>query len=158
MPRKSKIHDVGLLTQSVASSCSVAESLAKMGLRPSGGNFETFKRACKLYGIITAHFTGQGYLKSKKRNWPKVPLIDLLRKGVQVNTHTLRKRLIQEGIKEHRCEDCGGKEWKGGPIPLELHHEDGDRTNNELTNIFLFCPNCHALTPNYRGKKKKKPR
>jgi hypothetical protein len=38
---------------------------------------------------------------------------------------------------------------------LELHHKDGDRTNNILSNIELLCPNCHALTDNYRGSKKK---
>jgi len=43
----------------------------------------------------------------------------------------------------------------GGLIPLELHHRDGDRTNNSLANIELLCPNCHALTDNYRGGKKK---
>ena len=40
----------------------------------------------------------------------------------------------------------------GGSIPLELDHVDGDRTNNLLCNLRLVCPNCHALTPTYRGR------
>jgi hypothetical protein len=37
-----------------------------------------------------------------------------------------------------------------------LHHCDGDRSNDLLSNLRLLCPNCQALTGNYRGKKKKK--
>ena len=44
----------------------------------------------------------------------------------------------------------------GYPIPLELHHKDGDRTHNELNNYELLCPNCHALTDSYRGKNSRK--
>jgi predicted HNH restriction endonuclease len=46
----------------------------------------------------------------------------------------------------------------GNPIPLELHHIDGDKTNNTLENFQLLCPNCHALTDSYRGKNVKKKR
>jgi hypothetical protein len=37
-------------------------------------------------------------------------------------------------------------------VGREVHHEDGDSLNNEIDNLKLFCPNCHALTENYRGK------
>ena len=47
---------------------------------------------------------------------------------------------------------CGLTTQLDQPIPTELHHKDGDSTNNELTNLELLCPNCHALTENYRGK------
>ncbi len=47
--------------------------------------------------------------------------------------------------------------WLNKPIPLELHHKDGDNTNNELDNLELLCPNCHALTDNYRGRNKQAP-
>lgn len=40
----------------------------------------------------------------------------------------------------------------GEPIPLETHHIDGIKTNNELNNLKLLCPNCHAFTDNYKGK------
>ena len=46
-------------------------------------------------------------------------------------------------------------DWISGEkkkIPLEVHHLDGDRMNNELSNLQLLCPNCHALTENWRGK------
>ena len=36
-----------------------------------------------------------------------------------------------------RCERCGN-----GP-PLEVHHRDGDRANNEPGNLEPLCPDCH---------------
>ena len=41
---------------------------------------------------------------------------------------------------------------EGVSIPLELHHLNGVRTDNRISNLRLLCPNCHALTDNYRGK------
>lgn len=63
---------------------------------------------------------------------------------------SIKKNLIS--LREHKCECCGLEQWQGKPIPLELHHIDGDRYNNELDNLQLLCPNCHSQTPNYRGK------
>ncbi|TFG24210.1 MAG: hypothetical protein EU529_04875 [Promethearchaeota archaeon] len=37
--------------------------------------------------------------------------------------------------------------------PLDIHHIDGNRQNNRPENLELLCPNCHALTPNYKGSK-----
>lgn len=58
------------------------------------------------------------------------------------------------------CELCG---WNiphttSGVPPLEIHHKDGDSTNNVDTNLQVLCPNCHALTENHRGRNKKSGR
>ena len=74
------------------------------------------------------------------------------RDGVKPNTNKIRIKLIREGLKESKCECCGNDTWLGKPIPLEVHHVDGDNTNNDLNNLQILCPNCHALTDNYRGK------
>ena len=41
---------------------------------------------------------------------------------------------------------CHLSEWQGRPIPLEIHHINGINK--------LLCPNCRALTDNYRGRAK----
>jgi predicted nucleic acid-binding Zn ribbon protein len=67
---------------------------------------------------------------------------------------TFRKLLIQE--RGHKCEDCQLETWKGQPIPLELHHVDGNPDNNSRENLQLLCPNCHAFTEHYKGAVKGK--
>ena len=69
-----------------------------------------------------------------------------------ITSYKLKIKLLKEHIKEPVCENCGNRYWLGHPIPLELHHKDGDRFNNELSNLSLLCPNCHAFTDNYRSK------
>ncbi len=61
-------------------------------------------------------------------------------------------RLLKEEFKQHQCENCNLTEWFSKPIPLELHHIDENRFNNSFENLQLLCPNCHALTDNYRAK------
>ena len=63
---------------------------------------------------------------------------------------------IQRYIKEkydNKCCECG---WdKINPFtkhsPLEVHHIDGDYTNNLEDNLTLLCPNCHSLTNTYKN-------
>ena len=74
----------------------------------------------------------------------------------KVQSNKLRKKLLREGLKEPKCEHCGNSVWMGQPIPLEVHHCDGNKTNNVLSNLQVLCPNCHALTSTYRGKNIKK--
>lgn len=80
-----------------------------------------------------------------------IPYEIYIKEGV-VQSNKLRKKLIREGLKQEVCESCGNYEWMGKPIPLEVHHVDGDKSNNQLSNLQILCPNCHALTSTYRGK------
>jgi 5-methylcytosine-specific restriction endonuclease McrA len=83
----------------------------------------------------------------------KIPLEELLvvgRKGTN-RTH-LKNRLIGEGLKENRCEECGITEWRGRPLVMELHHVNGDGADNRLENLQLLCGNCHAQTDNWGGR------
>ena len=141
--------------KAVEESFSIAQALTKLGLSPRGGNYRVFKKFEKLYGIDTSHFTGQGHLKGKTHKFNTTPLSEILVKDYEYNSNKLRKRLIIEGLKNHRCECCELSEWLGEPIPLELDHIDGNHYNNMLENLKILCPNCHAKTPTYRGKNKK---
>lgn len=43
-------------------------------------------------------------------------------------------------------------------VPIEMNHVDGNSTNTKLDNLELICPNCHSLTPHYKGLNKGKGR
>ena len=77
-----------------------------------------------------------------------IPLDDLLVKGRDTSRNHLKKRLLAAGLKENRCEDCGIDSWKGDPLSLQLHHVNGDGTDNSLENLEFLCANCHSQTDN----------
>ena len=79
----------------------------------------------------------------------------LIKNSTWVNTNHLKKRLLKENLKEYKCECCGNSEWMGFPIALELHHINGIKDDLQIENLQVLCPNCHAFTDNYRGKKVK---
>lgn len=97
-------------------------------------------------------YAGNSGLKGFSKTCRRLPIEVYLSNKKYIQSDSLKKRLIKENYKDHRCEKCGLTEWQDNPIPLELHHKDGNRFNNALDNIELLCPNCHALTENYRGK------
>lgn len=60
----------------------------------------------------------------------------------------------------YSCQICG---WNTvnkftGNVPLQIHHIDGNCTNNSEENLQLLCPNCHALTENFGSRNKNSKR
>lgn len=56
--------------------------------------------------------------------------------------------------KPYICENCGcDGNWYNNPLTLEIHHIDGDRKNNDISNLQVLCPNCHSQTPSFRKRK-----
>jgi hypothetical protein len=64
----------------------------------------------------------------------------------------LKRRLLADGLKEPRCEQCGIEDWLGRPLTLALHHVNGDNRDDRLENLMLLCPNCHSQTENFAGR------
>ena len=72
-----------------------------------------------------------------------------------VNNSSITSSLAAKGLilkRGNKCECCGNTLWLGNPIHLEVHHIDGNKRNNDESNLTLLCPNCHSYTDNYRRK------
>lgn len=120
---------------------SMSGLLKGLGLRPTGGNYLHMKRKLQQLNVDTSHWTGQAWNREQRlKDWSSYT------KCVCIKKHLLK-------IRSHKCESCQLTDWNGDQIPIELHHKDGDRTNNCLENLQLLCPNCHAMTDNWRRSK-----
>ena len=137
----------------VKESYSFATLAEKLGYNKTGGSYLTsMKEMITELNIDISHFTGQGWLSGQTYESGKYLPFDEYIKGESVQTNKIRIKLLREGLKEHICECCNNTLWNNVPIPLEVHHKDGNKDNNTIDNLQLLCPNCHALTDNYKGK------
>lgn len=129
------------------SSLSMTEAASKLHMR-----FSTFKRYAIKFNCYNPNQGGKGYHKKPGCKYELNDILNGLYPGYQ--SYKLKTRLINEGIKENKCECCGITEWNGKQINFELHHIDGNSSNNSLSNLQILCPNCHSQTENFRSKKR----
>ena len=147
------------IEQFVKDSYSIATLAGKLGYSKNGGSSNsTLKLMIQELNLDISHFTGQGWCSGRTFISDKYMPFDEYIKSGSVQTNKLRKKLLREGLKEHICECCQNTLWNDMPIPLEIHHKDGNKENNNIENLELLCPNCHALTDNYKGKNTSKHR
>lgn len=59
----------------------------------------------------------------------------------------------------NRCSRCSWSEVNpaSGCVPLTVDHEDGNWSNNYVSNLVVLCPNCHSLTPTFGVLNKTNP-
>lgn len=107
---------------------------------------DTLKVYYKKMGInYSGNSSRKGFIHAEQRK----SINDYLQSNT--NNSNKRKRLIEEGIKENKCEICGLSLWMNKPIPLELHHKDFNHYNNSIENLQVLCSNCHMQAHNYNN-------
>ena len=122
---------------------SMSQLLQELNLKPAGGNFANMKKILQRLNIDNSHWVGQAWNKSQRlKNWQDYS------RSVNMKPHLIKER-------GNKCQQCGLEIWYDKPIKLELHHIDGDRTNNDIRNIILLCPNCHSYTDSWKKQKSK---
>ena len=137
------------IEQIIQESRSFREVAQKMGYaKDSGGTMTSLRKMCEELELDTSHFLGQAWNK-ENYDYELFTINSKKKNGI-----TTLKPLMK--LRGRKCECCGLTEWMGEEINLEIHHINGDRTNNTLNNLQLLCPNCHSYTENWRGRGKKK--
>ena|SRR5262252_1444491 len=133
--------------------------LRRLGLKLCGGSHAIVKMRVRQLGLDTSHFRGSGWCHGAKhskfvKRFVAIPLEEILVKdSTYQNTSLLRKRLVAAGLLENKCYDCGGPPvWNNKPLVMQLDHIDGDRTNHQIENLRLLCPNCHSQTDTWCAK------
>jgi hypothetical protein len=126
----------------------MAQAASKLGI-----HFNTLKRRAINLGVYNTNPSGKGLKKPKGEGKGGILLSEILEgKHPQYQTNKLRIRLIDENIKENKCEVCGITEWNGKFVSFELDHINGVRNDHRLENLRIICPNCHSQTHTYRAR------
>ena len=160
MKRKSK-YTKELLSPIVSNCRSIGQVIDRLGLSRTGGTYKNLKFHIKRHKISTKHFLGQGWNKFGQPDFNngKEDIKQYFNKQVKRKPNHVKSRVLTYGLKQNICEQCGikgDKGWLGKDITIELHHIDGCRSNNDLSNLQMLCPNCHSQTHNYRNRKHNK--
>ena len=128
------------IIEAVKNSKSASGVCRLINIKPVGGNLATVKRHIARLDLDISHFTGSLWNKG---------IYQIPEKSKK--NENIRKFMIKHY--GHKCWECNNTTWNNKPIPLELEHTDGNRLNNEITNLKMLCCNCHAQTPTWRRQK-----
>jgi predicted restriction endonuclease len=136
-----------------------------MGYSGKGGNTAIVVEHIKetYPDLDFSHFTGQAWNRGKTKEkdgitigQEKYTLEEVFTQNSPVTQKGLRGYVHRHNVLPYKCVCCGcDGSWMGGTISLELHHINGINNDNRVENLEYLCPNCHALTDNYRGLNKK---
>lgn len=92
------------------------------------------------------------HTKAKKvEEWKEDPNTATIVGGL---SRTIRHFLLKEA--DNKCQNCGFEGYNSvtGNSILEVDHIDGNCDNNTPENLRVICPNCHAMSPNYKALNK----
>jgi hypothetical protein len=159
--RKSKIWNTptDILQKIINESSTLVEVLEKLGFDGYNGNHRTLRARIIEDNLDTSILeeSRKLILSEKLKNLGKDTKIDNKDIFKENSTYrcgrNLKKRLIENRLKDYKCECCGiGDEWNGIKLSLQLDHINGINDDNRLENLRFICPNCHSQTHTFSGR------
>ena len=141
-----------LLETNVKDCYSFSELCRRLGLKSEGSNPKTLRKKMDEFGVDYSHFTGQAWNKNPKNPVYRGKYLPKLCEHSSLSSANVKELVYRLELKENKCEICGITEWQGKPIICELHHINGDSTDNRIENLQILCPNCHSQTDNFRSR------
>ena len=114
-----------------------SDVLRKVGMNPKGDNPQTLKKIIEEYNLDITKMNNNRkelFRKAAHETHKKttIPISEIIidNKHPNYSSFKLLKRLVEEKYKQYKCEICGISEWMGKSLSLQLHHLDGNHTNN----------------------------
>jgi 5-methylcytosine-specific restriction endonuclease McrA len=95
----------------------------------------------------------RGQIRSRPRAKPLEVILATSR-----SRFSIKRRLLQAGVLENRCSQCGLTHWLDKPLSIQIDHINGIKDDFRLENLRMLCPNCHSQTDTHGGKNARRRR
>ena len=151
----------GDLQKIINESSTMVEVLRKLDYNnPYNGNHATLKLRVESEGLDLSIFN-LNHSKWIREHFSqfskKVTLQDILVENSTSSRGTVKRKVLESGLKKNQCELCGiNNQWNDKPLSLQLDHINGINNDNRLENLRILCPNCHSQSDTYGGRNAKK--
>ena len=145
-------YNIEQLRQAVSQSICFSDVCRILKLSICTYNFNRIRKLCELNNISIEHFDIKKSFRRNKTEWTEETVF---KENSLLNRSGLRHQMKRFNKLSDKCEICGISEWMNKPITLEVHHINGNYTDNRLENLICLCPNCHSQTDSYRKSTKK---